>query len=231
MAGSRLRRSLDEQPDDHRHLSHREERHRKPGYSPAVRRQDDGRDAHRQVGKAADNQQHTQSPWKESGLDDQDAEWKEPESPEHHRDARAVAAHSEKRQRQRVELRLAEHRQEVGAAQEDQRRHLVQPVGKADGGADRHQHHHQPGLPSVYVLEQVVQLQGQDEEEDIGGNAGENADPIGESGSGDMARGRRRIAWHDDGPGDVEVAEGARDGQQQIHQTGLPGFRLGRAHA
>lgn len=117
--------TLDEKPEDYRHLSEIE-RHRDARNESPVLRQDHGCNTTRQIGEARNHQQDPQEPRKEARLDYKDTERQKPKTPERHGNSGSTAMKSEKAQRQSVQLRFAEHRQVVGATQEYQRCKLVE---------------------------------------------------------------------------------------------------------
>ena len=124
-------------------------------------------------------------------------------------------------------MRLREDREEVGAAQEYQRRDLIEEVDDRDGDGDRNQDHHEPGLPPVDVLEQVIQAQDQEKEDDVRGETAHDSDAVGQLGSGDLVGSSRCIPGDDESVGNVDVVDGSDHGKQQVQHSCSPRRRFG----
>jgi len=186
--------------------------------------------AERQVGAAVDRQPDGQEPWQESAAVYQRRQREEPQAPEDFRRKRHRAMHLDEHRGQTRALGRIESSQEVRTLHQDQRGHVVERVEKIQRRVHEAEHQHQQGPVPVHVLEQPIQGKGQHQADGAGHQIAGDTHAEQQLVRCDAVDGRRSIAADKQLAGDVHEAQRRDQNDQQIEETGEPGFAAERIH-
>jgi hypothetical protein len=171
------------------------------------------------VGAAVEHEQDAEDAGEKTRAVDEQAEGEEPESPEDFDDVEALAMQGEEEHGEGVAVGLVEDGEEVGTVDEDESGDGVEVVEKSEGDRDGEQSEHERGLAAADVFEEVVEGEGDPEEEDFAENVAGETDAEEGFVGGYVGRGCGCVAADDELVGDVDEGKEAWDRDEEIEQA------------
>ena len=184
-----------------------------------------------QIREAVEDQPDTQEVRREARPVRQHPQGKEPQTIKDLPSDRSLAMQFQEQHGQRVPLRFFECGQEIGAAREHQGSSIIQHVEEVDGGWQHTtEDHHQRGEALVHSLKQSIEGQRHENHDAPDEQVADNAETEERLMRGDVVGRRARVALHEQLAGNVEDADRAGDGEEQVQESGDSPGVAGRAH-